>query len=238
LGDFLIENHPITQSPNHPMNTFPGFTSSETFTQLPDSFFHLLGEFDDLDELKVTLYVLWRFEHMEARTRYISQGQIAEDDGFARQMTAAGLAAGLEKAVRRGTLLRVERADGGLYLLNSPLGRAIAEGLQKDPGRAVGAASGPPRNRPNIFKLYEENIGPLTPLMADALKEAEKEYEAEWFGEAFTIAVTRSKRNWKYIEAILKRWKEEGHERKDQPDGGKGSERYTKNKFSEYLDHD
>ena len=28
--------------------------------------------------------------------------------------------------------------------------------------------------RPNIFRLYEQNIGPLTPLMADALREAER----------------------------------------------------------------
>ena len=216
--------------------TFPGFTSSEIFTQIPDSLFHLLGEMDDLDELKVTLYILWRFEHMEARTRYISQGQIAEDQAFVSQLTAAGLAAGLDKAVRRGTLLKVERPDGGLYALNSPLGRAIAGALEKDPGRAAGGLPLPPRDRPNVFKLYEENIGALTPLMADALRDAEKEYPAEWFDEAFTIAVTRSKRNWKYIEAILKRWKDEGHERKDQPDGGKGSERYTNNEFSEFIE--
>ena len=72
--------------------------------------------------------------------------------------------------------------------------------------------------------------------MADALRDAEKEYPAEWFDEAFTIAVTRSKRNWKYIEAILKRWKEEGHERKDQRDSGKNSERYTNNEFSEFIE--
>ncbi|MGC1378664.1 MAG: DnaD domain protein [Anaerolineales bacterium] len=220
------------------MNRFDGFTSSETFTQLPDSLFRLLGEMDDLDELKVTLYVLWRFEHMEARARFISQGQIAEDKGFMSQMPAAGLAAGLEKAVRRGTLLRVERSDGGLFMLNSPLGRAIAGALEKDPGRAAGVLPLPPPDRPNIFKLYEENIGSLTPLMADALRDAEKEYEAEWLGEAFTIAVTRNKRNWKYIEAILKRWKDEGHERKDPRDGGQGSERYTNNKFSEFIERD
>lgn len=219
------------------MTDFSGFTSSETFTQLPDGFFRLLGEMDDLDELKATLYVLWRFEHLEARMRYISPGQIAEDDGVMRGWNLAALTAGLEKAVRRGTLLRVENEAGGLYLLNSPLGRAIAASLEKDPGRAAGAVTLPPRDWPNIFKLYEENIGPLTPLMADVLREAEQEYAAEWFGEAFEIAVTRNKRNWKYIAAILKRWKEEGkHERKDQPDGGKASERYTKNQFSEYLD--
>ncbi|MGC3990403.1 MAG: DnaD domain protein [Chthoniobacteraceae bacterium] len=93
---------------------------------------------------------------------------------------------------------------------------------------------------PTSLSFYEENIGPLTPLMADALRTAENEYPAAWFKEAFEIAVTRSKRNWKYIEAILKRWKEEGKsdERKDQPNGGKASERYTKNQFSEYLDGD
>ncbi len=220
--------------------TFPGFTSAETFTSVPDAFFRLLGEIDDLDELKVTLYVLWRLEHMEARTRYISVEQIGDDPGFARQMTTEGLNSGLQKAVRRGTLIRVDGSDGGLYLLNSPLGRAIAEALKKDPARAAaGSASSPPREKPNVFKLYEENIGPLTPLMADALKAAEKDYPAEWLTEAFTVAVTRNKRNWKYIEAILKRWKEEGrHEGKDQQDRGKGSERYTKSEFSEYLDRD
>ena len=218
---------------------FPGFTSSETFTQLPDSLFHLLGGMNDLDELKVTLYVLWRFEHLEARMRVLSPGQIAADGGFAAGLTLTAITLGLNKAVERGLLLRVENDAGGLYLLNSPLGRAIAASLEKDPGRAADSLTLPPREWPNIFKLYEENIGPLTPLVADVLRDAQKEYAAEWFKEAFEIAVTRSKRNWKYIEAILKRWKEEGKdERKDQPNGGKASERYTKNQFSEYLDGD
>ena len=40
----------------------------ETFTPVPDSFFrHLLSEIEDADELKVTLYALWRIEHMEGR---------------------------------------------------------------------------------------------------------------------------------------------------------------------------
>ena len=43
------------------MSKFKGFTDSETFTQLPDGFFHhLLKEVKDADELKVTIYFLWR----------------------------------------------------------------------------------------------------------------------------------------------------------------------------------
>ncbi len=71
-------------------------------------------------------------------------------------------------------------------------------------------ASAPPLERPNIYKLYEENIGPLTPLIADALKDAEAEYPPEWIEEALGEAVKRNKRNWKYVEAILRGWKEEG----------------------------
>ena len=49
------------------MSKFQGFTDSETFAQIPDSFFHhLLTEIDDQDELKVTLFALWRIGSMEA----------------------------------------------------------------------------------------------------------------------------------------------------------------------------
>jgi DnaD/phage-associated family protein len=72
---------------------------------------------------------------------------------------------------------------------------------------------------PNIFQLYEANIGPLTPLIADALRDAEKTYQADWIEDAFRIAVERNKRNWHYIEAILNRWQEGGRDdRKDQQD--------------------
>jgi DnaD/phage-associated family protein len=51
----------------------------------------------------------------------------------------------------------------------------------------------------------------LTPLIADALKDAEQTYPPEWVAEALEIAVKNNKRNWKYAEAILRRFKEEGH---------------------------
>lgn len=218
---------------------FPGFTSSETFTQVPDSFFRLMNEIRTLDELKVTLYVLWRIEHLEGRFRYICRSEMLEDNGFMAGMSAAELDSGLEKALQRGTLLAVENESGGFYFLNSPRGRASAEALKngqwRDSARLPSTAPAP---RPNLFKLYEENIGPLTPLMADTLKDAEKDFPAEWLAEAFTIAVERNKRNWKYIEAILKRWKESGYEGRNRQVAGKNPERYSRSEFSEYLDND
>ena len=200
------------------MPDFPGFTSSETFTSVPDSLFHLLGEIDDLDELKLTLYVLWRLAHAEARARCVARAAMAADESFSSGLTPQGLETGLEKAVRRGTLLHLEQGD--LYFLNSPTGRATLEALQKDPARAADLSTAmAPRTSSNIFKLYEENIGPLTPLIADALKDAETFYPPELIAEAFGEAVKMNKRNWKYVEAILRRWKEEGRAKKqNRPD--------------------
>jgi DNA replication protein len=194
------------------MTGFKGFTDSETFTQVPDSFFReLLTGIDDLAELKVTLYLLWRITHIESQFRCLCRTEIAEDDSFMSGISAAELDSGLEKAVLRGSLLRVESPEGGFYFLNSPRGRANAEAMRKGDWRASARSpSAPPVDRPNIYKLYEQNIGPLTPLIADALKDAEAEYPPMWIDEAFQIAVFNKVRKWSYIEAILRGWKEEG----------------------------
>ena len=62
----------------------------------------------------------------------------------------------------------------------------------------------------SIFKIYEENIGLVTPLVAESLAEAEKRYSSQWIVEAFKLATTRNKRSWAYISRILERWFIEG----------------------------
>jgi DnaD/phage-associated family protein len=213
---------------------FKGFGDSESFTQIPDTFFHqLLKEIDDAAELKVTLYFLWRVEHMDSPFRVLSK---MDFDVKGLGLSADEIKSGLEKAVKRGSLLRVQKEAVVYFLLNSPRGRAGVQAMESGKW-SPGAMSAPPVERPNVFKLYEENIGPLTPLIADALKDAEELYYPEWVAEAIELAVKNNKRSWKYCEAILKRWKEEGrHGQKDQRDARQGSERYTKSEFSEYLD--
>ena len=219
------------------MSKFKGFTDSETFTQLPDSFFHhLLNEIDDVAELKVTLYIIWRVAHMDGPFRALSK---MDFDVKELGLSADGIKLGLDKAVKRGSLLKVQRDSVVYFLINSLRGRAAVEAIESGKWNPKDAVSTLPIERPNIFRLYEENIGPLTPLIADMLKEAEELYREEWFEEAFAIAVKNNKRNWKYVDAILKRWREEGsHGQKDQQSSGKSSERYTDSQFSEFLKRD
>ncbi|MDD5220086.1 MAG: DnaD domain protein [Candidatus Bipolaricaulis sp.] len=62
----------------------------------------------------------------------------------------------------------------------------------------------------NIYQLYESNIGMLTPFSDKQLKDAEKEYPAEWIEDAIKEAVKYNKRNLAYIGRILERWKTQG----------------------------
>jgi DnaD/phage-associated family protein len=219
------------------MNKFKGFTDSETFTQLPDSFFHqLLKEIRDAEELKVTVYFLWRAEHMDGPFRALSK---MDFDVKELGLSAEEITRGLEKAVRRGSMLKVQKEAKVYFLLNSPRGRAGVQAIESGKWNPSDRISAPPMERPNVFKLYEENIGPLTPLIADALKDAEELYSDEWVADAIELAAKNNKRNWRYCEAVLKRWKDEGrHGKKNQQDARQGSERYTKSEFEEYLKRD
>jgi len=65
-------------------------------------------------------------------------------------------------------------------------------------------------NLAKISKLYEENIGMLTPAIAESLKDIDEKYPPDWFEEALKESVKSEHRNLKYIEAILERWCSEG----------------------------
>jgi DNA replication protein len=217
------------------MTKFNGFSDSETFTQFPDSFFHqLLNDINDADELKVTVYALWRIEHMQGPFRALCETDFDVKD---LGLPPAEVRTGLDKALQRGSLLRSEHEGDVFYFLNSPRGRAAARAFADGDWREVGRINSSPLERPNIFKLYEENIGPLTPLIADALKDAEAAYPAGWIAEAIELAVKNNKRNWKYSEAILKRWKEEGHaEKQDRRDDKKSRQRDVEDKIKKFVD--
>ncbi len=67
------------------------------------------------------------------------------------------------------------------------------------------AAAGGADSQDNIFSLYEANIGALTPMISEKLKDAGEHYPRDWIVDAFHEAVEHEARNWAYIEAILER---------------------------------
>jgi DnaD/phage-associated family protein len=134
--------------------------------------------------------------------------------------------------------LRVEAAAGNtsepLYFANTPKGRAAVEAIERGEWPDGLESAG----RPNVFSLYEQNIGMLTPLIVDELRQAEKDYPGEWIEEAFREAVSLNKRSWKYIRAILERWRVEGRgdETSRRPREA-DRQRYIEGEYSDYIEH-
>lgn len=226
---------------------FQGFPSGKVhMVPIPEPFFsELLPQVDHLGELKVILFALWYVSRMEAPIRFLAYQDFARDDTLMRTLgDGHQLDDALERAVQRGVFLRVLPEGQGLkealYFLNTPRGRAAIEAIQRgewrpedEPHPAVPLVV----ERPNIYRLYEDNIGPLTPLIADLLEEAEKTYPQSWIEEAFQIAVERNVRNWKYIQAILKSWQEEGRDGENRRSSEENRRRYIEGKYADYIEH-
>jgi len=199
---------------------FVGFPSGKVrVTPLPDLFFsELLPQIDDLAELKLSLHVYWRLAHRKSPL-CLSLSELRGDALLRRSLNGQGLEDALARATRRGTLIEVLMRDpsGAVehwYFANSPGGRREAARARAGQlplgGSAASARPAEARERPNIFALYEQHIGMLTPLVAEQLKEASQTYAPQWLEEAFGIAALRDKRSWRYVEAILQRWAREG----------------------------
>jgi len=225
------------------MKTFSGFPSGKVRNvNIPEPVFtELIPLIDDLAELKLTLHVLWRLERQRGKVRYLRLADLLTDQMLLSSLGHTDtrlLSEALEHAVERGTLLRVAANQGGtseeIYFANTPKGRAAAEAIARGEWPDELESAG----RPNIFVLYEQNIGMLTPLITEELREAEQTYPPEWIEEGFREAVSLNKRSWRYIRAILERWRTEGKgdEAYQQP-GDTDRRRDIEGKYGEYIEH-
>jgi DnaD/phage-associated family protein len=235
------------------MKGFSGFPAGRLkAVAVPALFFsELLPIIDDLPELRVTLYAFWALHQKEGEIRYLLRRDFLADDllmeslGRPRRTAEAVLDDALERAVSRGTLLHVsiEGAAGmeDLYLVNTERGRAAVEGITRGEWRPTGDPTQPISlliERPNIFVLYEQNIGPLTPMIAEQLRDAEESYPAAWIEEAIEIAVNNNARKWAYVSSVLERWKAEGKDdATTRGDSTRDRRRYIEGKYGDIIQH-
>lgn len=200
--------------------SFFGFNNGTEI--VPTQFFEeLLPTISDLCELKVTLFSIYLLNQFEGSQRYLIREDFSEEETFMNglsediQQASKQLDEGLAASVERGTLLSIRYDNKPLYFLNSPKGRTALNNLQQGtwiPDAFLHLKEKANLFRPNIYQLYEENIGPLTPMIADILRDSETIYSYEWIADAVEIAVVNNVRNWRYIETILKSWKENGRD--------------------------
>jgi DNA replication protein len=208
------------------MKQFTGFPARMQFTPVPNLFFStLLPQISDITELKVTLHILGALYRKKGYPRFITHGELLGSKSLASSLSEGtgppgeALRSALEMATRRGTILHVALDRDGVpedaYLLNTESDRQIVAKIKNGELilsglKAKVQAPIETEEQPNIFTLYEQNIGMLTPMIAEELREAEKLYPETWLKDAIREAAKQGKHKWSYIQAILERWSTEG----------------------------
>jgi len=163
------------------------------FISLPDSFFtQAVPKIQDLAELKIALYVAYLILRKQEHPYFVTYKELLSHKLIAT-MGEETLRQALDSAVEHGALLH------STLNINRVLEDVYSLTVDSRQSPAI-----------NIFALYEQNIGIITQLIAEELKEADKLYPPQWIEEAFKEAVTLNKRSWRYIARILERWASEG----------------------------
>jgi DNA replication protein len=235
---------------------FAGFPNRMSYLPVPASFFgSLLREIDDLAEMKLTLHG-WRLLQQQRRPpRFLRQSELEADRELllslrssAKDDPVGAVGRALNAATERGTLLavtvEVEGREERCYLLNTASNQGLAGQIRRGeaslgPFKPLGPVAPPPEPRQGIYELYEQNIGLLTPLIAEELREAELHYSEEWIEEAFREAVAYNKRNWRYVRRILENWATRGRgergETRGYPQPPDDPSRYLEGRYGRLL---
>jgi DnaD/phage-associated family protein len=124
---------------------------------------------------------------------------------------------GLTLAVNRGVLLQTSLNEDDkvkeVYFLNKQESQEAAKKIVESQGLTSSVEENYIRSgtsKQDIFSLYEQNFGLLTPMTVEQLKDMEGNYPAGWIGDAFKLAVSLNKRRLSTVATILKRWEQEG----------------------------
>lgn len=236
-------------------NTFKGFSPGKhRQVVIPAQFFSdLLPLIDTVAELHLTLFCFRAVQQKAGEFRFLRYADFREDEALMNGLIQADPAAdpdnllddALEACCVRGTLLCADvtlaQELETLYFLNTERGRSAVEQIGMgnwQPGADEVSIEILPE-RPNIYSLYEQNIGALTAYIADELKDAEADYSAAWVAEAIRLSVEENKRNWRYIRAILQRWKKEGKPNDEitERDSLSDGQRYASGKYADFIDN-
>jgi DnaD/phage-associated family protein len=238
-----------------PNKVFEGFPEKTEVTPIPTLFLSsLMPRIDDIAELKTILHIFRLLSRRRGYPRFITLTELSADSllkegiaGNSIESFGTVLQNALDLAVQHRILLHLKfnknNRNEDIYFINTEGEKKVVEKIER--GELVLSGLTPVKSVvsqstkiPDIFSLYEQNIGILTPIVGEQLQEAEGLYPTDWIESAFKEAVSLNRRNWKYIARILERWATEG---KDDGKIGrdikkeKDPDRYIKGKYGHMV---
>src|SRR5688500_20322423 len=99
--------------------------------------------------------MLWRVEYMDGPVHVLNK---MDFDVKELGLAAEEITRGLEEAVKRGSILMVQKDAVVYFLLNSPRGRAATQASETGKGNPAEGTSPPRREPPNRVELHQDKI--------------------------------------------------------------------------------
>lgn len=242
---------------------FAGFVAGGAATTIPAQFFvEVLPAIENEAELRVTLYALYAIGRTRGPVHAVRASVLASEGPLLRALAACahgedvrGVAqTALAAAAARGVLLACPLPDGDtLYFVHTESARRAIARVQSGalvvPSGTGGSAAGvsgassagvaalaAEHSAPSsAAQVYEQEIGALSPAVADALQHALEQYPEPWIVDAIRLAAERNARSWRYVAGILRRWQAEG---RNDAASGRSADDAAADPYSRVVRHD
>ena len=203
------------------------FKTGQKMIPVPAQLFtEILPRLHNESQLRATLYTWYAIASRGSGQRYAYLSQLLTDPVLLSWFTHLGgkngILHGLDLSCREGIFLQLQiDEDDKILAPNDESGARLISNLKADMKSELVAHRNQSRGSnprtdyekaavSTVIEKYENEIGILTPVIADMIAIAEQAYPTTWILEALDIAAQSNARSWKYVTAILARWKNEG----------------------------
>lgn len=193
---------------------FKGFNKNVQYVPVPAPVFDsILEEITNISELKLMLRIIWLIQIYNRKPPLITEAEIISDKIVSKTIGPPNVIQELISTLESHGIISssIKKTDHlKVIFLNSEKIRnqimksdILLQENQPDPWNGNS-------DIPNIYLIYEQNIGIITPHIAELLKESENLYPIDWIEDAIKQASVQNKRSWAYVSSILNRWEIEG----------------------------
>ncbi len=227
---------------------FPKVSGTPGSTLVPNSFFNkFIPGVEHVEDILTLLWCAYLMQDKAAAKKrpFFSMEDIWLADGVEHSYTKIGITKenffkSLERCAEQGSLSKVtvnqKNHKETVFFLSYPgsleeiedlgnvhLGLNIPFDIEDAESSVI----------TNLFELYEENFGVVSPIVAENLIEISRNHDFELIKQAFQEAALHGVGNWRYIERILENQEKEGYvnetDRRDSFESRKNN--YTGGKF-------
>ncbi|ADJ25942.1 primosome, DnaD subunit [Dehalogenimonas lykanthroporepellens BL-DC-9] len=203
----------------------------------------VMPEIDDINELKATILFFQLYYSKKTARRYVTDYELTSFKELGLTLEQVRTVMGRSSTSKH--IIKIHRPNNAeIYILNDKEGQTTAQYILQhkilipnvEESQALG---GSPIEDDfeiaSVFHLYEENIGLLTPIIADEIKTALTLYPVSWIKEAISESAKMNKRNWRYISKILDNWLSQGKNDGTYREDNKEQSKYLKGAYGKHV---